>query len=85
MARRQGYFEVEANIFADVLHEGRRQKTFAFAGDARACAYTLLLATNSLLPYSLSPRELGKRAEIEEKVTRLTDLVLNGLVKRPNA
>jgi AcrR family transcriptional regulator len=85
MARRQRYFESEANIFAEVLTEGRRQKTFAFAGDAKGCAYTLLLATNSLLPYSLSPRELGKRSEIEEKITRLADLVLQGLVRRPNA
>ena len=85
MARRHTYFESEANIFAEVLLEGRRQKTLVFAGDAKACANTLLLATNSLLPYSLSPRELGKRSEIEEKVTRLADLVLNGLVRRPNA
>jgi AcrR family transcriptional regulator len=85
MARRHNYFESEANIFAKVLLEGRREKTFAFTGDARACAYTLLLATNSLLPYSLSPRELGKRPEIEEKITRLAELVLHGLVRRPNA
>src|SRR5262249_51184002 len=51
MARRQRYFDAEAEIFAEVLVEGRRQKSFEFA-DALSTASTLLLATNSLLPYS---------------------------------
>jgi len=85
MARRKIYFEAEAAIFAKVLLEGRRHKTLSFAGDARAAADTLLLATNSLLPYSLSPRELGERSEIEAKIGRLADLLLLGLVGRPNS
>src|SRR5262249_43999496 len=78
MARRQRYFALAAEIFADVLVEGRRQKLFEFR-DAPTTASTLLLATNSLLPYSLSTRELGKRSEIDDKITRLADLLLNGL------
>jgi AcrR family transcriptional regulator len=78
MARRQRYFDLEAEIFADVLLEGRRQKAFDFT-DALSTASMLLLATNSLLPYSLSARELGKRSEIDERITRLADLLLNGV------
>ena len=85
MARRQIYFEAEASIFAKVLIEGRQQKTLSFAGNARSAANTLLLATNSLLPYGLSPHELGERSEIEEKIGRLADLLLLGLVGRPNS
>jgi hypothetical protein len=42
----------------------------------------LLTATNSLLPYSLSTKELGERKEIKEKVSRLADLLLNGILSR---
>jgi AcrR family transcriptional regulator len=81
MARREQYFNAETEIFARVLAEGRRQKLFALS-DANSTAHTLLLATNSLLPYSLSPSELGERAEIEKKVARLSSLLLYGLLRR---
>jgi AcrR family transcriptional regulator len=84
MARRDRYFEAETEIFARVLAEGRRQKLFAFP-DANGTAHTLLLATNALLPYSLSPGELGERAEIEKKVARLSSLLLYGLLRRDTA
>jgi hypothetical protein len=45
-------------------------------------AHTLLLATSSLLPYSLSRRELGKRKEVKEQVGRIADLLLEGFVRR---
>jgi hypothetical protein len=50
--------------------------------DALMTAETLLLATNSLLPYSLNTTELGERLEIEDRVRRLTDLLLTGLLRR---
>jgi AcrR family transcriptional regulator len=81
MARRDRYFEAETEIFARVLAEGRRQKLFAFP-DVNSTAHTLLLATNALLPYSLSPGELGERTEIEKKVARLSNLLLHGLLRR---
>jgi AcrR family transcriptional regulator len=81
MARRQRYFDAETEVFAEVLRDGRRQKAFAFA-DAARTAQTLLLATNALLPYSLSARELGERSEIEEKINRLADLLLRGVLRR---
>jgi AcrR family transcriptional regulator len=81
MARRSRYFAAETAIFAGVLTEGRREKEFSFS-DPEATAHTLLLATNSLLPYSLSVRELGKRAEIARNIERLADLLLNGLLRR---
>jgi AcrR family transcriptional regulator len=82
MSRRQRYFELEADLFTEVLLEGRGQKVFDVA-DPRATAYTLLLATNSLLPYSLSTRELGKRGEIKVRVEAIARLLLHGLLVRP--
>jgi AcrR family transcriptional regulator len=81
LARRRGYFEAEAKLFAEVLNEGNKIKTFTFS-DALETAKTLMLATNSLLPYSLSTKELGERSEIKERVEQLADLLLEGLLRR---
>jgi len=81
LARRRRYFKDEAQIFAEVLKEGDKIKIFSVP-DALKAAETLLLATNSLLPYSLNTRELGERSEIEERVRRVADLVLTGLLRR---
>lgn len=81
LARRRRYFAEEAEIFAAVLAEGQKLKLFAI-NDPAATAELFLLATNSLLPYSLSTRELGERMDIEEKVSRLADLLLAGVEKR---
>jgi len=81
MARRHRYFEAEREIFAKVLLEGRRSGAFAFT-DAAATADTLLLASNALLPYSLSTRELGERSDIEKKINRIADLLIEGLLRR---
>jgi AcrR family transcriptional regulator len=82
MDRRSRYFEAEAEMFAEVLEEGVNQGELQTA-DPTITARTLLRATNSLLPYSLSRQELGKRSEIEERVTEISDVLLNGLRARP--
>ena len=61
LARRRRYFEEEVEIFAEVLREGRKIKTFGIEDEIET-AKSLLLATNSLLPYSLSAKELGERS-----------------------
>lgn len=81
LARRESYFEEEARIFAEVLNEGKKARVFN-CPDVLATAQTLLLATNSLLPYSLSTRELGARDHIKENVSHIADLLLEGLLKR---
>lgn len=81
LERRKRYFEQEAKIFAGVLAEGRADGTFDLR-DPKLAAASLLDATNSLLPYSLSAYELGERPDIEKKVNLVADLILNGLIKR---
>jgi AcrR family transcriptional regulator len=83
LVRRKTYFETEARIFAKVIEEGQKSKIFA-DGNAPEIAETFLLATNSLLPFSLTARELGERNEIEEKTLRVTNLLLEGLIKVRN-
>ena len=81
LERRRRYFEEEARLFAQVLSEGKKAGIFTFR-DPVITANAILDATNSLLPYSLSVRELGERSEIETKTLNLADLILNGLGKR---
>ncbi|MCE9593098.1 MAG: TetR/AcrR family transcriptional regulator [Planctomycetes bacterium] len=81
MERRDRYFASEAELFARVLREGKKSGEFAVR-DPAATARALLIATNSLLPYSLSPRELGARAALKRDVEALADCLLVGLVSR---
>ncbi len=82
LARRQGHFEKEAQEMAKVLDEGREMGIFSGA-DSLLTARLLIWSTNSMLPFNLTARELGKRGELEERVSRLADLLLQGLLQRP--
>ena len=81
LARRKDYFAQEAEIFASVIAEGSESEDFETENPLET-AKTFLLATNSLLPFSLTTQELGERSEIEEKVTQVANLLLKGLVCR---
>jgi AcrR family transcriptional regulator len=80
LTRRRRHFEEESRIIAEVLREGRREGLFELR-DAATTARTLLTATNALLPYSLSARELGKREDVAVETARVVDLLLYGLLK----
>ncbi len=82
LARRQGHFEKEARELARVLEEGRELGVFSCA-DSRSTAQLLIWSTNSMLPFNLTAKELGKRDMLEERVSRLADLLLQGLLQRP--
>ena len=79
LARREKHFDMEAKIFAEGLEKGKKTGQFIFQ-DATITAQTLILMTNSLLPYGLTPLELGKRKDIEKKVSLIADLLLYGLL-----
>lgn len=79
--RRARYFAEEAEVFAAIVKEGAEKGEFEPDSELQR-AEALLLATNSLLPFSLTTRELGERREIEEKVARVADMLLIGLLKR---
>lgn len=81
LARRARYFEEEAQLFAEVLAEGRASGEFQVDNEL-ATARALLEATNGLLPYSLSTTELGEREEVERRTSAIADLLLHGLLSR---
>jgi len=76
--RRKRYFEAEAKILADVVTEGQRNDVFK-SGDPFDLASTLVSATNSLLPYSLSAYELGDRQVVAQRAAKTADLLIRGL------
>jgi AcrR family transcriptional regulator len=83
IVRRQGHFEKEAAVFEDVLREGARAGALD-CPDPRTASSVLIQCTNSLLPFSLSPRELGRREEVEREVGRMADLLIKGLLACPS-
>lgn len=83
IVRRQAWFEKEAAVFEGVLREGARLGILD-CPDPRAASFVLIQCTNSLLPFSLTPRELGRRDELESEVGRIADLVIKGLLASPS-
>jgi AcrR family transcriptional regulator len=83
LVRRQAYFEKEAAVFEDVLREGARAGLLE-CPDPRSAALVLVQGTNSLLPFNLTPRELGRREEVEDQVGRIADLLVKGLLPCPS-
>jgi len=81
LARRQVHFEKEAAVLERVLRDGVRRGVLA-CPDPASAAHVLVWSTNSLLPFSLTTRELGKRKEMEERVSRIADVLLRGLIRR---
>lgn len=81
LERRDRYFFAEAKLFASVLKQGAETCAFE-AADPLAVARTLLFATNSFLPYSLSATELGSRKTVERETTRIADLLMRGIARR---
>lgn len=77
LARRERHFTEEAKAFADVLREGAASGELEVP-DAVAASKVLVLATNALLPFNLSARELGRRDELENEVGGIADLLIKG-------
>ena len=78
LERRLRHFEREADRFERVLNEGRKNGVF---GSFRVptTARALIESTNALLPYSLSPQELGDLADVRRRAVAIADLLVGGL------
>jgi AcrR family transcriptional regulator len=78
LARSERQYKEEARLLAEVLKEGQRAGVFG-RGDPQTTAYAMVQATNSLLPSNLTTRELGERGDVEKQISRIADLLINGL------
>lgn len=83
LERRARYLSNEAKILAEVLIEGRTTGDFSLDEPFRV-AEAFLDATNSLLPHSLSPYQLGERNQLLERVTLLSELLVKSVQARPD-
>jgi AcrR family transcriptional regulator len=81
LERRARYLANEAKIFAEVLIEGRTTGEFMLEEPFRV-AEAFLDATNSLLPHSLSPTQLGERNQLLDRASFLADLLVKSVEVR---
>lgn len=81
MERRQLMFAQERELLAGLLEEGIT--TGVFRGGTANFADSMILATNAFIPYSLSPDELGDQAEVEGRLSRMTDMLLSSVLTQP--
>lgn len=82
LQRRVSHFEREAERFERVLNEGRKSEVLEPVR-VPTTARALIEATNSLLPYSLSPQELGDLAGVRRRAVAIADLLVGGLLSPP--
>ncbi len=78
LARRVQHFEQEIAILARVI-AGAQQDGELTAGAPRRIARALVLATNSFLPYALSPEELGDARRLRREAGDVIDIVVDGI------
>jgi hypothetical protein len=78
LARRVQHFEWEMGVLARVIAGAQRDGEVT-AGAPRRIARALVLATNSFLPYALSPDELGNATRLRREAGDVIDLVVAGI------
>jgi AcrR family transcriptional regulator len=78
LARRVKHFEREIGILARVIAGGPQEGQVA-AGPPRRIGRALILATNSFLPYALSPAELGDARRVRREAGDVIDIVVDGI------
>jgi AcrR family transcriptional regulator len=82
LERRERHFECEADILSSAIRDGQRAGAF-IAGEPRRLARSLVLATNTFLPYALSPSELGDRRRLQRGADDVIRLLVSALTKKP--
>lgn len=84
LQQRENHFGAEARVFAEVLKEA--ENVVAVPPQERmAVAAAIIAATNALLPYNLSPSELGRRRDVADKADRIANMLLLGLLRPERA
>lgn len=83
LERRARHFARETAILARVIRAAQKEGEIV-AGSPRRIARSLVLATNSFLPYSLTPAELGRGSRLRKDATAVVDIVVAGIThQRP--
>ena len=83
LERRERYFAREAVPLSKVIKQGQLSGLFR-PGKSLIFARVLIAETNSLLPFSLSARELGTRKQVETMARKVAETVIRGLRAGPD-
>jgi AcrR family transcriptional regulator len=78
LQRRAAHFEKEAAVLIRVLNDGKKAGELEFRSPTDT-ARAMIEATNALLPYNLSPQELGDRQNVERRATLIAQLLVRGV------
>lgn len=78
LVRRVRHFERETGVLARAIAGGQQDGELT-AGAPRRIGRALVLATNSFLPYSLSPEELGDARRLSREAGDVIDIVVDGI------
>lgn len=78
LQRRAAHFESETAVLTRVLQDGKRTGELEYRS-APETARAMIEATNALLPYNLSPQELGDRQNVERRATLIAQLLVRGI------
>jgi AcrR family transcriptional regulator len=76
--KRENFHRREAELIAELIREGA-SKGEVYAKDPSAAGESMILATNSLLPYTLSPQQLGEMGAVMHKAANLADLLIRAI------
>ena len=79
--RRELHHKQQADLFQYIIERGQSAKTFQ-PGNSENLARMLIIASNSLMPYNLSAKQLGQRDSINNEINQLADFLLKGLCTR---
>ncbi len=82
IGKRDAFHEGEAQLLKSVIEDGV-QAGLMQSADPATDARSMILATNSLLPYSLRPEQLGDRGCVFGKVASLARLLVRAVHPAP--
>ena len=83
LARRVQHFDREIDVLARVIARAQQDGELR-AGAPRRVGRALVLATNSFLPYALSPEELGDARRLRREAGDVIDIVVDGITAKPS-
>lgn len=84
LARKARYHQEEAAILRDILERGAAEGELPSC-DYEAVAEAMIVATNSLMPYSQRATQLGSCEQIEVRIEKLAAVLTYGIAGLPLA
>jgi TetR/AcrR family fatty acid metabolism transcriptional regulator len=82
LCRRDRFHAEEAEVIEQILLNGAKSGELPSC-DARGVAEAMILATNSLMPYSRKGGQIGSCDAVEENIVKLSAVLIDGIAGLP--